>query len=84
MHPICTPKTQNAPQPKAVMHPRNRILLKLGSIPITDTVMDTNVSVTVSFFIPIFTLKQGIFLTLQHICCSCFHYVVVLRYVRSV
>ena len=27
----------------------------------TDTVMDTNVSVTVSFFIPIFTPKQGDF-----------------------
>ena len=32
-----------------------------ASATITDTVMDTNVSVTVSFFIPIFTLKQGDF-----------------------
>ena len=44
---------------------------------ITDTVMDTNVSVTVSFFIPVFTPKQGDFpnfathlLLLLPLCCG--------------
>ena len=32
-----------------------------ASATITDTVMDTNVSVTVSFFISVFTPKQGDF-----------------------